>query len=80
MKKIQKTKHLAPSTVNFVEYKRTSTFSAVGRSYCYITCPFCNTEVKAYIWSLSGCGKRCPGCGALHGSLGTMQDKKAAKK
>lgn len=36
----------------------------------YIECPFCLAEVKAYLWSLCGGGKRC-GCGALMGSLGT---------
>jgi hypothetical protein len=45
-----------------------------GRSYCYITCPFCNAEVKAYVWSLAGGGKRCP-CGALHGNYGTSTKK-----
>lgn len=42
---------------------------ANGRSYTYITCPFCGEVVKAYIWSLCGGGKKCP-CGALHGSMG----------
>lgn len=27
-------------------------------------CPFCKDEVKAYVWSISGSGKRCT-CGAL---------------
>lgn len=35
----------------------------------YIECPFCLNEVKAFLWSLSGGGKRC-GCGALFGSHG----------
>ena len=48
------------------EYQRTATVSVFGRSYCYITCPFCRCDVKAFIWSLSGGGKRCSGCGALH--------------
>ena len=56
------------------DHERTGTISAFGRSYCYITCPFCGTEVKTYIWSLSGGGKRCP-CGALHGSLGATYKK-----
>lgn len=29
-----------------------------------IDCPFCQQEVKAYLWSISGGGKRCK-CGAL---------------
>ena len=32
----------------------------------YIDCPFCGVEVKAYLWSLSGGGKRCE-CGAIFG-------------
>ncbi len=30
----------------------------------FFDCPFCQTEVKAYTWSLAGGGKRCS-CGAL---------------
>jgi hypothetical protein len=30
----------------------------------WIECPFCNDDVKAYLWSLSGGGKRCA-CGAI---------------
>lgn len=30
----------------------------------WIECPFCQGEVKAYLWSLSGGGKRCD-CGAI---------------
>ena len=48
---------------------------AFGRSYCYITCPFCGQDVKAFIWSLCGGGKRCP-CGALHCSNGVTYKKK----
>lgn len=35
----------------------------------YIECPFCKDEVKCYVWSISGGGKRC-GCGALLSSTG----------
>lgn len=31
----------------------------------WFACPFCGAEVKAYVWSLSGRGKRCE-CGAFH--------------
>lgn len=27
-------------------------------------CPFCGTEVKLYLWSLAGSGKKCT-CGAM---------------
>lgn len=35
----------------------------------WIRCPFCTHEVKAYVWSLSGGGKRCD-CGALFNARG----------
>ena len=35
-----------------------------GRSYYRITCPFCNFQITAYAWSLSGVGKKCPNCKA----------------
>ena len=37
-----------------------------GKSSVFISCPFCGWEVEAYLWSLAGVGKRCPGCGAMH--------------
>lgn len=43
--------------------------STMGRSIVWITCPFCGTEVTAYLWSLAGSGKRCP-CGAKHNGYG----------
>lgn len=42
-------------------------------SHVGLRCPFCKEEFKAYIWSINGCGKKCPGCGALHGIEGTAQ-------
>ena len=36
----------------------------------YFNCPFCTTEVKAYVWSLCGGGKRCPECSAIFGGRG----------
>jgi hypothetical protein len=52
------------------QHERSATVSAFGRSYCCITCPFCDTEVRAFIWSLAGSGKRCPGCKAMHTNYG----------
>lgn len=37
-----------------------------GKSRCDIKCPFCNWVVTAYVWSLSGSGKKCPSCNAKH--------------
>ncbi len=48
---------------------RTNTVSEFGRSYYFITCPFCGVEVKAYVWSISGGGKKCE-CGAKHNKYG----------
>jgi len=36
-----------------------------GRSTCYVDCPFCKATVTCYVWSLAGCGKKCPTCNAL---------------
>ena len=54
------------------EYEARGGRSEVGRSTAYLTCPFCGTEVKAYIWSLAGSGKRCT-CGAKFNSYGTAR-------
>jgi hypothetical protein len=44
--------------------------SLFGRSYIYIKCPFCGAEVKAFVWSLAGCGKKCNECDAQFASFG----------
>ncbi|MCE1274410.1 MAG: hypothetical protein LWW75_07805 [Chlorobiales bacterium] len=51
------------------EYFATENFSEHGKTYCYIKCPFCGAKVKAYRWSLAGCGKRCK-CGTMFSSFG----------
>jgi hypothetical protein len=43
-----------------------------GRSYYIVACPFCTNHIKAFIWSLSGCGKRCEDCSALMTSSGSV--------
>ena len=35
-----------------------------GKTTVTIKCPFCQSDVTAYVWSISANGKRC-GCGAL---------------
>lgn len=35
-----------------------------GKTKTNVDCPFCNRQVEAYVWSLSGSGKKCK-CGAL---------------
>lgn len=37
---------------------------ANGRVRGLLTCPFCESDVTVYVWSLAGSGKRCD-CGAL---------------
>jgi hypothetical protein len=48
------------------DYEVKELVTEVGKTRWRIVCPYCNTEVWAFIWSLAGKGKRCPGCGALH--------------
>jgi hypothetical protein len=36
----------------------------------FADCPFCGVEVKLYLWSLCGSGKRCPTCRAMFTSFG----------
>lgn len=35
-----------------------------GRSTVTVICPFCNCQVEARLWSISGSGKKCD-CGAV---------------
>lgn len=35
-----------------------------------IKCPHCGVTSRAYWWSISGGGKKCVGCGAMHNSAG----------
>lgn len=44
--------------------------SEPGRSSIRIECPFCQETFTAYIWSITGGGKKCPDCGAMHTSHG----------
>ena len=55
------------------EHKAYRGTSSHGRSTCMIICPFCGRNVKAYIWSLAGSGKKCE-CGAMHGSRFTYKE------
>ena len=37
---------------------------AKGQRVVGVLCPFCDCVVEAYLWSISGSGKRCE-CGAV---------------
>lgn len=52
--------------------------SKFGRSTVDIDCPFCGVTTTAYVWSLSGSGKKCV-CGAKHGIFGTTAPKSSGK-
>jgi hypothetical protein len=59
--------------IDVVDRRTHATFARYerpGRTSVVIQCPFCGVTVVAYVWSLAGSGKRCPGCGALHTSGG----------
>lgn len=47
-----------------------SPVSEMGRRRIEIECPFCFVRFWAFVWSLSGGGKRCPNCRAMHTSIG----------
>lgn len=64
------------------EHSSRSGRSSIGRNEIFIICPFCRVEVKAYLWSLAGSGKRCS-CGALHTYYGYTRpapEKKSRSK
>ena len=52
------------------EFKTLRRRSEMGKSRVLIECPFCLTQFWAYVWSISGGGKKCPNCGSIHTSFG----------
>lgn len=61
------------------DFDRSREFSIVGRglkapssNWVDVKCPFCQHVSRAYVWSLSGGGKKCENrkCGAKHNSVG----------
>lgn len=44
----------------------------MGKTRVLIECPFCLSRFWAFIWSISGGGKKCENkkCGAMHTSFG----------
>ena len=49
-----------------IEYEVLHHIREHGRSRLEIRCPNCRFVFDAYIWSLSGSGKKCPQCGMMH--------------
>lgn len=71
------------STLSWIEerpHERRPGRSAMGRTTAWITCPFCGEDVEAYLWSLAGSGKRCPGCGAVHYGFGCLSRRRVTGK
>lgn len=62
-----------PKNSNRIESRQINSYTRKivehGRTRIRYVCPFCKATVEAYLWSLSGAGKRCL-CGALTGSGG----------
>ena len=52
------------------QYKIHTEYSEHGRSRIVFACPWCQQDVTAYVWSVTGGGKRCD-CGAIFGGSGT---------
>lgn len=52
------------------EFKVLARYSEHGRTSIRIECPFCFARFLAFVWSISGGGKKCPNCGAKHASFG----------
>lgn len=53
--------------------------SEMGKTRIGIRCPFCSAEVTAYVWSISGGGKRCS-CGAMFSAFGKARKLIKEKK
>mgnify|MGYP003574910857 CR=1 FL=1 len=67
---------------NAKEFTVTRTgIKAPSSNWSDIKCPHCGVTSRAYWWSISGGGKKCIGCGAMHNSGGmTAQLIKEPKK
>lgn len=54
------------------EFRVLARRSQMGKTRVQIECPFCGHQFWAYVWSISGGGKRCENkaCGAKHTSWG----------
>lgn len=48
--------------------------SRMGRTVERVGCPFCKADVRTYLWSRCGSGKRCT-CGAMLGGHVARRDR-----
>jgi len=46
-------------------------YSDHGKSTIFVMCPFCKKETVAYMWSISGSGKKCNFCTNTLLTMGT---------
>ena len=51
------------------------TSSEIGKSKGKVKCPCCGAITDIYVWSFSGCGKRCGCCNIRLGIAGAYLDK-----
>lgn len=56
------------------KYRVLRGISEMGKSRIYLECPYCQTKVWGYLWSMAGSGKKCPGCGAIHTMFGSVKE------
>lgn len=63
------------------EHEAHSYRSRHGRSSVIIKCPWCGSEVEAFVWSLAGSGKRCDTCPDVihYMSVSAKKPKRGAK-
>ena len=71
---------MTPSGIEVRPHRERDYRSDFGKSTVEVECPFCKTWVRAYVWSMAGSGKRCPTCGAVHGSFGHTRAPKQNEK
>ncbi len=65
---------------NCQRYRAFDYINQFGKARFTLECPFCKTNVTAYVWSLSGGGKKCPKCGAIHTPYGSYPKKESNEK
>jgi hypothetical protein len=72
MSKVHKTSFSDRANPNCEERKFTvhkTGLEHTSSNTVYFDCPWCKREIKAYVWSICGGGKRCE-CGAIFSSRG----------